>query len=84
MEEPVIFRPPPSIPSGLSDLARYKLEINDYKLRLRSVTWIFLEVIGTILVLGLLWINVDWVKIGVTIVALLIILILLISLTNVL
>ena len=84
MDEPIIFRDPPTIPSGLSDVVTYKLKMKDYKLRTRTVTWISIQLLGTLLALGIIWITVDWVKAAVTILALLIVLILLISLTHVL
>ncbi len=77
---PVIFQPPPQIPSGLPALIRYELELRDYKLRTRSVLYIFLQVIGSLLLIGVIWINVEWIRLGVTIVAILMALILLIAL----
>ncbi len=82
--EPVIFQEPPRIPSGLSEVVKYKLEAKAYKTRIRSVTWIFIEVIATLLVLGIIWINVDWVKIVVTVIAILMAIILFIALSYVL
>jgi hypothetical protein len=81
---PVIFQPPPQIPSGLPDLIRYELELRDYKLRTRSVLYIFLQVIGSLLLLGVIWINVEWIRLGVTIVAILMALILLNALSYIL
>jgi len=81
---PAIFKEPPQIPEGLTDLMRYKFEMNQYKLRIKSTTWIFLELIGTLLVLGVIWINVDWVKAVVTTIAIFIVLILLIVLSHLL
>lgn len=78
---PAIFREMPSIPSGLSALVKYKLDLNAYKTRIKSTTWIFIEIIGTLLILGIIWINVDWVRVVVTVIAVLIVLILLIALT---
>ena len=48
--EPIIFRGPPDIPSGLSDVVKYKLETKAYKTKIRTVTWIFLELIAALLV----------------------------------
>jgi len=81
---PVIFQPPPQIPFGLPDLIRYELELRDYKLRTRSVLYIFLQVIGSLLLLGVIWINVEWIRLGVTIVAILMALILLNALSYIL
>lgn len=82
--EPVIFREPPSIPSGLSDIVKYKLEAKAYKQRVRTVTWIFLELMAALLVLGVIWINVDWVRAVVTAIAILLAIILLVALSYVL
>ena len=84
MSEPIIFQEPPRIPEGLADVVRYKLEFKEYKTRIKTVTWIFIEVVATLLVLGIIWINVDWVRIVVTIIAILMALILLIALSYVL
>ena len=82
--KPIIFTEPPRIPKGLSGVVKYKLEAMAYKTRIKTVTWIFIEVIATLLIIGLLWITVDWVRVGVTITAILMALILLISLSYVL
>ena len=82
--DPIIFKAPPQIPSGLSDVVKYKLEMNEYKLRTRTVLYIFLEVIGALFFIGLIWITVDWIRLGVTIVAILMSLILLLALSYVL
>jgi len=71
MSEPLIFQPPPSIPKGLSELVRYKLEAKAYKTKITTITSIFLELIATLLVLGLIWINVNWVRAAVTAIAIL-------------
>ena len=84
MEQAVIFMNPPQIPSGIDDVVKYKLQFNEYKTRIRSVTWIFIEVIATLLVLGIIWINVDWVKMAVTGVAILMAIILFIAIYYVL
>jgi hypothetical protein len=81
---PIIFQTPPKIPSGLSDIVKYELELREYKLRTRSILYIFLQVIGTMLLLGLIWINVKWIRLGVTIVAILMSLILLLALSYIL
>lgn len=82
--EPIIFQTPPEIPSGLSDVLQYQLEAKAYKNRTRAVLYIFLEVIGALFVIGLLWITVDWIRLGVTIVAIIMALILLIALMYIL
>ena len=73
--EPFSFQPP-QIPSGLSEVVKYKLEAKAYKTRITTVTSIFLEIIATLLVLGIIWINVSWVKAAVTAIAILMSLIL--------
>ena len=84
MDEPVIFQEPPQIPEGLTDVMRYKFQFNEYKTRIRSVTWIFIQLIATLLVLGIIWINVEWVKLAVTGIAILLAIILFIALYYVL
>ena len=75
-DHPFIFSGPPKIPTGLSKVVRYKLEAKAYKTRITTVTSIFLELIATLLVLGIIWINVDWVKSAVTAIAILLAIIL--------
>lgn len=65
------FGEPPQIPSGLSEVIRYKLEAKAYKTRFTAVTSVFLQLIAALLVLGVIWINVDWVKIAITAIAIL-------------
>lgn len=84
MDQPIIFQEPPTIPSGLTDVAKYKLQFKEYRTRIRSVTWIFIEIIATLLVLGIIWINVDWVKFAVTGIAILMAIILFVALYYVL
>jgi len=84
MDDLVIFQSPPSIPSELSGIDRYKFELKEYKTRTKAILYIFLEIIGTLLLLGLIWINVDWVKIAVTIISILFALLLLIALAYIL
>lgn len=59
----LLFQGPPSIPKDLDKVLYYKLATKEYFNRLKSLTWIFLEIVGAILVLGVIWITVDWVKI---------------------
>ena len=82
--QPVIFQEPPRIPDNLSDVVRYKLESKAYKTRVRSVANFTLEIIGIILVIGLLWINVNWVRAAVTAIAILIAIVLLIAISYIL
>ncbi len=82
--EPIIFQSPPSIPEGITEVLRYKLEAKSYKDRTRAILYIFLEIIGALFVIGLLWINIDWIRLGVTIVVILTSLILLLALTYIL
>lgn len=67
---------PPEIPQGLDKVLYYKLSSRKYFNNLKSLTWIFIEIMATLLVLGIIWINVDWVKIVVTTVAIILALIL--------
>ena len=60
---------PPTIPKGLDEVLYYKLASKDYYNRLKSLVWIFVEIVGILLILGIIWINVEWVKIVVTAVA---------------
>ena len=59
----LILKGPPSIPKDLDKVLYYKLATKEYFNRLKSLTWIFLEIVGAILILGVIWITVDWVKI---------------------
>lgn len=59
----LLFEGPPSIPKDLDKVLYYKLATKEYFNRLKSLTWIFLEIVGAVLVLGVIWITVDWVKI---------------------
>jgi len=67
---------PPEIPQGLDKILYYKLSSKKYFNNLKSLTWIFLEIMGTLLVLGIIWINIEWVKVVVTTVAIILALIL--------
>lgn len=80
MDEPVIFQEPPQIPEGLNDVMRYKFQFNEYKTRIKSITWIFIQLIATLLVLGVIWINVKWVKLAVSGIAIFLAIILFIAL----
>ena len=84
MSDPAIFSEMPTIPSGLTDVMKYKFKMNEYKTKIKATTWIFIQIIGTILLLGVIWINVDWVRVVVTVLAILIVLILFVALTYVL
>ena len=88
MQQSNIFDGLPQIPEFLSDTeiiwsrplpgtARYKLEMTRYKQQFRTFSWSFLELIGVLLLLGIIWINVDWVRVTVTIVAIILALIML-------
>ena len=61
-----ILEGPPEIPSGLDRVLYYRLASKKYFNNLKSLTWIFIEMVATLLVLGIIWINVEWVKIAVT------------------
>lgn len=64
-----IWEGPPSVPKGLDDIVYYKLLSKRYFNNLKSLTWIFIEIMTALLVLGIIWITVDWVKIVVTSIA---------------
>ena len=81
LSEPALFRSLPQIPSGLSDVMKYRFEMNQYKQKIKGTTWIFIQILASILILGIIWINVLWVRAAVTFIALLIVFILLIALT---
>lgn len=79
-----LFDGPPGIPESITGLARYKLATQSYYKRLRSLSLLAIEIIATLLILGLLWITVYWVKAAVTIIAILFALILLYLIGNIL
>jgi hypothetical protein len=64
-----ILEGPPSIPKGLDDLLYYKLATKKYFNNLKALIWIFIQIMSTLLVLGIIWITIDWVKIIVTAIA---------------
>lgn len=64
-----LLKGPPQIPQGLSEVIYYKLANKEYFNRLKSLTWIFVQIIASLLVLGIIWINIEWVKIIVTTIA---------------
>lgn len=73
---PSLFDGPPAIPGNVTGLAKYKLQISSYYKRLKNLSFLFIELIGVLLLLGLIFINVDWVKATVTIIAILLALVL--------
>ncbi len=75
---------PPLIPSSIKGALRFELETNSYYKRLKNSSLISLEVMATLLVIGILWITVKWVKIIVTALAITISIILLYILNNIL
>jgi len=84
MATPIIFTSPPKVPENITGALKFQLDLKSYKQRTRSVLYIFLEIIGALFVVGLLWIGTEWIRLGVTIVAILMALMLLISLMYVL
>jgi len=64
-----ILQGPPELPFGLDKVLYYKLATKKYFNNLKSLVWIFIEVMATLLVLGIIWINIEWVKIVVTAIA---------------
>jgi hypothetical protein len=67
--EQSLFDGPPEIPENITGLLLYKLQFKDYMSRLKSTIWLFIEAIAVLLVLGIIWINVEWVKIVITAIA---------------
>ena len=65
-DTPSIFSGPPAIPKEITGIVKYELQANAYYKKLKNVTAIFLELLAALLVLGIIWINVDWVKAVVT------------------
>ena len=61
-----ILEGPPEIPQNLIS---YKLLSKQYYERLKSIVWIFVQIVATLLVLGVIWITVEWVKILVSAIA---------------
>jgi hypothetical protein len=57
---------PPKIPQGLDKILYYKLSSKKYFNNLKALTWIFIQIISSLLVLGIIWINIEWVKIVIT------------------
>lgn len=64
-----ILEGPPKIPKGLDDILYYKLASKQYFNHLKSLVWIFIQIMATLLVLGIIWITIEWVKILVTAIA---------------
>lgn len=64
-----ILEGPPEVPNHLDDIVYYKLQSKQYYERLKSIVWIFVQIVATLLVLGVIWITVDWVKILVSAIA---------------
>lgn len=67
---PIIFQNPPRIPAEASGVVLYKLLAKEYNNRMKQVGWLFIQLVATLLVIGILWITIDWVKITVTVIAL--------------
>ena len=66
-----LFDGPPVIPESITGLARYKLEVGSYYKRLKSLSYLGFEIFGVLLLLGLIWITVEWVRVAVTVIAIL-------------
>lgn len=82
-QRPSLFAGPPPIPQNITGILKYEIQSNAYYKRLKNVTWLFLEIIASILILGIIWINVDWVRITVTVIAIAIAVILLLILNRI-
>ena len=81
--QPIIFQDPPIIHATIGGVALYKLLAKEYNNRIKQLGSLFIEIVATLLIVGLLWITVDWVKITVTIIALLLAFILLLLMSKV-
>ena len=79
-----LFTNPPTIPAIASGALLYQLRAKQYNNRVKNIAWIFIEIVATLLVLGIIWINVDWVKLLVSAIAIALALVLFIILYNVL
>ena len=64
-----LFDQPPKIPNSIEEITLFKLKSKQYYEKLKTFVWIFLEISATILILGIIWINIEWVKIVVSIIA---------------
>lgn len=60
---------PPNIPQGLDKVLYYKLSSKKYFNNLKSLTWIFIQIMATLLTIGIIWITIEWVKVVVTTIA---------------
>jgi len=60
---------PPDIPQGLDKVLYYKLSSKKYFNNLKSLTWIFIQIMATLLTIGIIWITIEWVKVVVTTIA---------------
>lgn len=79
-----VFQGPPPIPNQLDPIIKYKIETRRYFNTIKAIVWIFIQIIATMLVLGLIWITVRWVKYVITALALFMTLILIIVLSYIL
>lgn len=60
---------PPKIPKDIDEVLHYKLSSKKYFDTLKTLVWIFIQIMATLLVLGIIWITIEWVKIVVTTIA---------------
>lgn len=70
---PIIFKDPPPIPTtlGLDDITIYKIIAKEYNNRISLIGTIFFQLLASLLIVGLLWITVDWVRWAVTTISIL-------------
>ena len=71
-----LLKGPPDIPGNLDDVLYYKLASKKYYETVKTLVWIFIQIMATLLVLGIIWITIEWVKITVSIIAIIMALIL--------
>lgn len=64
-----ILNGPPNIPKDIDEILFYKLSTKKYFNELKSLVWVFIQLMATLLVLGIIWITIEWVKIIVTAIA---------------
>jgi hypothetical protein len=71
-----LLRGPPKIPKGIDEVLYYKLSSKKYFDTLKTLVWIFIQIMATLLILGIIWITIEWVKLVVTAIAIIMALIL--------
>ena len=83
-QRPSLFNGPPPIPKELTDILKYEIQLSSYYKRLKNLIWASLEIVGVLLLLGLIWLQNSFVKIAVTVTAIAISLVLFIIINRIL